>query len=261
MPSTPEPSPPMTDTSSGLIAVLSTITIDGPAAAGKSALGERLADSLGYLFFDTGVLYRAVSFLAITHCVDPADEAALTQLAQQADIVISRPTVRDGRQYTVIVEGEDVTWRLRQLDVERIVSPVAAVKGVREALRQRQRSIGLAGHVVMVGRDIGTVVVPEAGLKIFLTASLEERARRRCQETAGRGQPADYEQVLAAMRRRDEIDSQRAVAPLKPAPDAIIINNDCLGIDEGAAMVERLMNERSPARAGSSVSGNGEDKA
>jgi cytidylate kinase len=155
-----------------------TITIDGPAAAGKSALGERLAAKLGYLFFDTGVLYRAVSYLALTHNVDPANEEALTQLAEKADIVISRPTVKDGRQYTVLVEGHDVTWRLRQLDVERIVSPVAAVKGVRAALRQRQRSIGLAGHVVMVGRDIGTVVLPEAGLKIFLTASLEERASK-----------------------------------------------------------------------------------
>ena len=224
--------------------VLSTITIDGPAAAGKSALGERLADRLGYLFFDTGVLYRAVSYLALTHHVDPADEEGLTRLAQHANIVISRPTVKDGRQYTVQVEGHDVTWRLRHLDVERIVSPVAAVKGVREALRQRQRDIGLAGHVVMVGRDIGTVVLPEAGLKIFLTASLEERARRRHSETVARGDSADYIQILESMRKRDEIDSQRAVSPLKAAADAVIINNDHLSIDDGVAMVEQLMKER-----------------
>ena len=189
-----------------------TITIDGPAAAGKSALGERLAERLGYLFFDTGVLYRAIAYLALQQGIAPSDEAGLTRLAQEANIVISRPTVDDGRQYTVLVEGEDVTWRLRHLDVERIVSPVAAVKGVREALRQRQRAIGLAGHVVMVGRDIGTVVLPEADLKIFLTASLEERARRRYREVAARGDAADYEQILASMRQRDEIDSQRAVA-------------------------------------------------
>lgn len=222
----------------------SIITIDGPAAAGKSALGERLADRLGYLFFDTGVLYRAVAYLALQHGVATEDEEGLTRLAQQADITISRPTVPDGRQYTVLVEGEDVTWRLRDLDVERIVSPVAAVRGVREALRERQRSIGLAGNVVMVGRDIGTVVLPEADLKIFLTASLEERARRRCNEIIARGESADYNQILESMRQRDQIDSERAVSPLKPAPDAIIINNDHLTIEEGVAMVEQLIRER-----------------
>ncbi len=222
----------------------STITIDGPAAAGKSALGERLADRLGYLFFDTGVLYRAVAYLALQRGVDARDEQGLTRLAQQADITVSRPTVRDGRQYTVLVEGEDVTWRLRHLDVERIVSPVAAVSGVRQALRQRQRAIGLAGHVVMVGRDIGTVVLPEADLKIFLTASLEERARRRYNEIIARGEKADYNQILESMRQRDQIDSRRAVAPLRPADDAVILNNDRLSIEEGVAMVERLIKER-----------------
>jgi cytidylate kinase len=226
-----------------------TITIDGPAAAGKSALGERLAERLGYLFFDTGVLYRAIAYLALQQGIAPSDEAGLTRLAQEANIVISRPTVDDGRQYTVLVEGEDVTWRLRHLDVERIVSPVAAVKGVREALRQRQRAIGLAGHVVMVGRDIGTVVLPEADLKIFLTASLEERARRRYREVAARGDAADYEQILASMRQRDEIDSQRAVAPLKPAADAVIINNDELSIDEGVALVESIIERRAAGQA------------
>lgn len=221
----------------------SIIAIDGPAAAGKSALGERLAERLGYLFFDTGVLYRAVSYLALQYNVDPTDEAGLTCLAEQADIVVCRPTVRDGRQYTVLVEGHDVTWRLRQLDVERIVSPVAAVKGVREALRNRQRTIGLAGQVVMVGRDIGTVVLPEAHLKIYLTASLEKRARRRYDETVARGQAADYEQILQSMRQRDEIDSQRAVAPLKPAADAVILNNDDLSIEQGVAFVERLIKQ------------------
>jgi len=226
-----------------------TITIDGPAAAGKSALGERLAERLGYLFFDTGVLYRAIAYLALQQGIAPSDESGLTRLAQEANIVISRPTVDDGRQYTVLVEGEDVTWRLRHLDVERIVSPVAAVKGVREALRQRQRAIGLAGHVVMVGRDIGTVVLPEADLKIFLTASLEERARRRYREVAARGDAADYEQILASMRQRDEIDSQRAVAPLKPAADAVIINNDELSIDEGVALVESIIERRAAGQA------------
>ena len=142
----------------------STITIDGPAAAGKSALGERLADSLNYLYFDTGVLYRAVAWLALQRAIDVHDEPALARLAAEANIAVTRPTVPDGRQYTVMVEGQDVTWKIRGIDVERIVSPVAAVAGVRQALKQRQREIGLAGHVVMVGRDIGTVVLPEADL-------------------------------------------------------------------------------------------------
>lgn len=221
----------------------SVITIDGPAAAGKSALGEQLAARLGYLFFDTGVLYRAVSYLALQRGVDPADEVALTRLAEEADIVVSRPTVKDGRQYTVLVEGHDVTWGLRHLDVERIVSPVAAVKGVRAALRQRQRSIGLRGKVVMVGRDIGTVVVPEAGLKIYLTASLAERARRRYKEIVARGDPADLEQIHQAMAQRDQIDSQRAVAPLKPADDAVIIDTDHMTIEQELAAIERLLQQ------------------
>lgn len=229
--------------------VSSTITIDGPAAAGKSALGERLAAKLGYLYFDTGVLYRAVAFLALKHGVSPTDEAGVTRLAEQADIAIARPTVQDGRQYTVTVEGEDVTWRLRTIDVESIVSPVAAIPGVRAALRDRQRSIGLAGRVVMVGRDIGTVVLPEAGLKIFLTASIEERARRRYQESTARGQPADYQHILEAMRSRDAIDSQRAVAPLKAAEDAVTIDNDHLTIEEGVAMVEGLLAKRQRSKA------------
>jgi len=217
------------------------ITIDGPAAAGKSALGECLARRLGYLYFDTGVLYRAIAWLAIQARIDPTDEASLTHLAEQAQIEVSRATVEDGRQYTVKVNGQDITWQLRSLDVERVVSPVAAVAGVRSALRQRQREIGLAGRVVMVGRDIGTVVVPEADLKIYLDASLAERARRRYQETIARGDPANYDTILATMRRRDEIDSQRAVAPLRPADDAIIIRNDQMTVDEEVAQIEALI--------------------
>ena len=216
----------------------STITIDGPAAAGKSALGERLAERLRYLYFDTGVLYRAVAWLALQRHLDLADEVGLARLAADANIAVSRPTVPDGRQYTVTVDGEDVTWRIRGIDVEQIVSPVAAIPGVRQALKQRQREIGLAGHVVMVGRDIGTVVLPEADLKIYLTASPEERARRRFREIVARGEHADYAQLLHSIRERDRIDSERLVAPLKPAADAIIIDTDHLTIEQELAIVE-----------------------
>lgn len=216
----------------------STITIDGPAAAGKSALGERLAERLRYLYFDTGVLYRAVAWLALQRHLDLADEVGLARLAADANIAVSRPTVPDGRQYTVTVDGEDVTWRIRGIDVEQIVSPVAAIPGVRQALKQRQREIGLAGHVVMVGRDIGTVVLPEADLKIYLTASPEERARRRFREIVARGEHADYAQLLHSIRERDRIDSERLVAPLKPAADAIVIDTDHLTIEQELAIVE-----------------------
>jgi cytidylate kinase len=221
----------------------STITIDGPAAAGKSALGERLAERLNYLYFDTGVLYRAVAWLALQRGIAPDDEAGLTRLAQEADITVDKPNVSDGRQYTVSVEGQDVTWLIRGLDVERVVSPVAAVPGVREALKQRQRQIGLRGHVVLVGRDIGTVVLPEADLKIYLTASPEVRAKRRYDEVRARGEPADYAQILAAMKERDRIDSQRAVAPLKPASDAVEIDTDHLTIEQELKIVQRLMRQ------------------
>ncbi len=218
-----------------------TITIDGPAAAGKSALGERLAERLKYLYFDTGVLYRAVAWLAVQRNVDAADEAALTRLALEANVAISKPTVPDGRQYTVTVDDHDVTWKLRGIDVERIVSPVAAVPGVRLALRQRQREIGLAGNVVMVGRDIGTVVLPEADLKIYLTASPEERARRRHKEVLARGEATAYDVILASIRERDRIDSERAVAPLRPAEDAIVIDTDGLSIDDELSLIEKYL--------------------
>jgi cytidylate kinase len=217
------------------------ITIDGPAAAGKSVLGQRLAAKLGYLYFDTGVLYRAVAWLALRRGVKPSDAGGLTRLAQEADIGVSRPVSTDGRQYTVTVDGIDVTWEIRGADVEAIVSPVAATSGVRQALRQRQRQIGLAGKVVMVGRDIGTVVLPEADLKVYLTASPEERARRRFLELRARGAPADMAAVRASIDERDRIDSHRAVAPLKPADDALLIDSDGLSIDDELAIIERYL--------------------
>ena len=187
------------------------------------------------------MLYRAVAWLALRRGVKASDEGALARLAAEASIEVSKPTVPDGRQYTVTVHGEDVTWKLRGIDVERIVSPVAAVAGVRQALRQRQREIGLAGHVVMVGRDIGTVVLPEADLKIYLTASPEERARRRYREILARGDRADFDQLLASIRERDRIDSEREVAPLKPAEDAIVIDTDHLTINQELALIERYL--------------------
>lgn len=216
------------------------IAIDGPAASGKSTLGRKLADSLGYLFFDTGVMYRAVTWAVLQQGLDIADEAAITSLAEQAQIDVRPPSQNDGRACDVLLEGKDITWDTRRKEVEASVSPVSAYRGVRQALASQQRRIGLRGKVVMVGRDIGTVVLPEADLKIYLDASAEERARRRYVEILNRGEEADYGQILAGVRNRDEIDSTRAFSPLKAAEDAHIICSDGLNADQVFAKVEAL---------------------
>ncbi len=217
------------------------ITIDGPAASGKSTLGHRLARELGYLYFDTGVMYRAVTWLALVRGIEICDEPAVTRLAEQVQIDVLTPTVQDGRAYTVVVEGQDITWDLRRPEVDANVSPVSAYPGVRKALSAQQRRIGERGKVIMVGRDIGTVVLPDAGLKIYLDASVEERARRRFEELLGRGEPADYDEILAAMRKRDQIDSHRKVAPLRPASDAHIIGSDGLDANQVLEQVKSLV--------------------
>jgi cytidylate kinase len=223
----------------------STIAIDGPAAAGKSTIAERLAKKLGYLYCDTGVMYRAVTWVALKRGVPIADEAAVTKLAMELRIDVIPPTVSDGRQYTVLADGNDVTWDIRRPEVDANVSPVSAYPGVRAALTEQQRRIGQRGRVVMVGRDIGTVVLPEAALKIYLTASPEERARRRYREILARGESADYSAILEAMLRRDQIDSEREAAPLRPADDAVIVDTEGLSIDEVLARVEQLANRTS----------------
>ncbi len=219
----------------------STIALDGPAASGKSTIGELLARRLGYLYLDTGAMYRAVTWLALDQGIDIADEEAITALAESVEINITRPTVDDGRQYTVYANGQDVTWEIRLPEVDANVSPVSAYPGVRQALTDQQRRIGRRGCIVMVGRDIGTVVLPEADLKVYLEATAEERAHRRYREILERGEEADYEKVLSAMRRRDKIDSERVAAPLRPADDAIIVDTTELSIAEVLVKVEELI--------------------
>ncbi|MBN1311067.1 MAG: (d)CMP kinase [Anaerolineae bacterium] len=201
-----------------------TIAIDGPAASGKSTLAHALADRLGYLYLDTGVMYRAVTLAALRRGIDLADEAALDELAESVVIDVVAPTVEDGRDCTVYLDGEDVTWQIREAEVDAGVSIPSSYAGVRQALTEQQRRIGERGNVVMAGRDIGTVVLPDADLKIYLDASAEERARRRWLERRGGGRSDSYDEILAGVRRRDEIDSGRAVAPLLPAADAIVLD-------------------------------------
>ena len=210
----------------------SIIAIDGPAASGKSTLGLRLAQALDYLFFDTGVMYRAITWLALNRNIDVNDEAALTALAEETQIEVAPASSPDGRACDVLVEGKDITWKTRLPEVEMNVSAVSAYRGVRAALSQQQRRIGQRGKVVMVGRDIGTVVLPEADLKIYLDATAEERARRRYEEIITRGGTADYEELLAQVIERDRIDSTRDVAPLKAADDAVVLDSDKLTADE-----------------------------
>jgi cytidylate kinase len=219
----------------------STVAIDGPAASGKSTIGELLARRLGYLYLDTGAMYRVVTWVALELGIYIADEEAITALAESVEINITRPTVDDGRQYTVYANGQDVTWEIRRPEVDANVSPVSAYPGVRQGLTDQQRRIGRRGCIVMMGRDIGTVVLPEAHLKVYLEATVEERALRRYREILERGEEADYETVLSAMRRRDKIDSERVAAPLRPAYDAVIIDTTGLSIAEVLARMEELV--------------------
>jgi CMP/dCMP kinase len=202
------------------------IAIDGPAASGKSTLAQHLARELGYLYFDTGVMYRALTWVGLRRGFAMEDEEQLTRLAQDLEIDVRPPSASDGRAYDVWADGKDVTWDIRRQEVDANVSVVSAYAGVRAALSAQQRRIGLRGRVVMVGRDIGTVVLPQADLKIFLDATAEERARRRYQELMARHEQASYEAILQAMQQRDRIDSTRDVAPLRAAEDAVILDTD-----------------------------------
>jgi len=196
---------------------------------------------MGYLYFDTGVMYRAVTWAALSRGISIEDKAAVTALAERLCIDVTPPTVDDGRQYTVLADGEDVTWAIRAPEVDADVSVVSAYPGVRRALVRQQRRVAAGGRVVMVGRDIGTVVLPDADLKVYLDANVEERARRRWREVQGRGGEVDYAPVLASMRRRDEIDSHREASPLRVAEDAVVVDTTDLSIGEVLAEVERLV--------------------
>jgi len=208
------------------------IAIDGPAASGKSTLAELLAKKLGFFYFDTGVMYRAATLAALRAFQSVDDEEAVTRLTETSGIDVQPASVEDGRVMDVLLNGEDVTWQIRSSEVEQHVSKVSAYPGVRKALTGRQRQIGLRGNMVMAGRDIGTVVFPDARIKIYLNASAEERARRRFCELKARGVEISYERILASIIRRDRIDSTRKHAPMKVAADALVINTDNKTIEE-----------------------------
>ncbi len=223
-----------------------TIAIDGPAGAGKSTIGRLLAERLGYLFLDTGAMYRAVALAALHRGIAITSEELLTDLAGHLPIHIERPapSCADGRAYTVKIGDEDVTWEIRKPEVEAVVSGVASWPGVRTAQVRQQRRIARLGPVVMVGRDITTEVLPDADLKIYLDASLQERARRRYVELKERGRDVTFEQVEAEIAHRDDMDMHRATGALRRAEDAVLINTEGLTIPQALAEVEKVVRDK-----------------
>lgn len=212
-----------------------TIAIDGPAGSGKSTVAKRVADALGILYLDTGAMYRAVTLKALRAGLALDDEAALAKLA--AATALEFKQIADG-SYHLFMDGEDVSAQIRTAPVTKAVSAVSAVAGVREVLVKQQQRIGRQGGVVMDGRDIGTVVLPHADLKIFLTASLRERAYRRWLELQAKGDTVTIDEVEEDLKRRDAFDSGRSVAPLRPAPDSVTLDTTALSIEE---VVERIL--------------------
>lgn len=214
------------------------VAIDGPAGAGKSSIAKAVAKSTGYIYADTGALYRSVAYYTINKGISPSDKAAVVSLLDGLEIKLE---YIDGQQ-RVIVAGEDVSDKIRTPEVSMGASVVSAIPEVREFLFDLQKKIALENNIIMDGRDIGTVVLPEAQLKIFLTASAEERARRRfaeLKETEG----ITFENILEDIIRRDENDMNRTVSPLKQADDAILVDTTKMTIDEVIALLEKMIRE------------------
>ncbi len=214
------------------------ICIDGPAASGKTTIAKILADRLGYFYLDTGVLYRAVTWVAIGKGIEPSDGEELAELAAKVTIEVKAAPPGDPRQTIVIADGDDVSLAIRSPQVDANVSEVSAHADVRTALIGVQRSVADKGGVILAGRDAGTVVWPEAEVKVYLVASEEERARRRQKQAEIQGITVDFATVLAELRRRDAYDSGRAVAPLRAAADAVVIDTTSLSIDQ---VVEKVL--------------------
>ncbi|MFN8637362.1 MAG: (d)CMP kinase [Chloroflexota bacterium] len=215
------------------------LAIDGPAGAGKSTVAERLANDLGYFYFDTGVLYRAVAVRCLELGVNLKDEAALRDLVSEVDIHVQPPSVADGRQIDVLLEGRDVSHEIRTPAVDAVVSKVAASPAVRAGLIDLQRRQVQGAGTILAGRDIGTVVCPDADLKIYLTASSKERARRRLRQTGG--DQAELDSIQRAIDERDRSDASRAIAPMTRADDAVDLDSDGRTVEEVVTIVRRLL--------------------
>lgn len=215
------------------------VAIDGPSGAGKSSLAKRLAADLGYVYVDTGAMYRAIGLYAARQGADLHDADAVAALLPQVRLDIR---LEDGTQH-VYLNGEDVSEAIRAEAIGMAASAVSVHPPVRAFLLDTQRSLAANQNVLMDGRDIGTVVLPHATVKIFLTASAEARAQRRCKELQEKGQPAAYETVLADIRQRDYQDTHREIAPLKQAEDAILVDTSDIDFDQSFALLKRTILE------------------
>jgi cytidylate kinase len=211
------------------------IAIDGPVASGKTAVGLALAREWGYRLVDTGMMYRAVTYLALKEGIDLSDEAALVALAERASFELGQPTAAG--LATIKANGEDITHELRTPEVDRAVSTVSRIAGVRKAMVERQRALAREGRIIMLGRDIGSIVLPDAPVKVYLDASAEERAKRRYLELKEAGSERPIDEIKAELLRRDEMDKNRHASPLKPANDAVVIDTDRLSLEE---VIERV---------------------
>lgn len=220
-----------------------TIAVDGPAGSGKSSVSFAVAQRLGYLFVDTGAFYRAITLLALRRGIDPADQERVAALARSTALDMTPDLDDDGRQYTLLADGEDITWQIHSPEVDAHVSVVAANPGVRQAMFAVQRALAARGGVIMAGRDIGTVVLPEADLKIYIDASLEKRAERRYLQRIRAGEQADLNRIYEGLRERDMIDSQREVAPLLRTPDAVYLDTTSLSLDEAIEAAYQIVLE------------------
>lgn len=221
------------------------IAIDGPASAGKSTIAKLVATKLGYVYCDTGAMYRTVTLMALRAGIDVHDADAITARLSELRIDF-RPTA-DGQQ--VLMNGDDVSLAIRQEDVTNNASAVSAIPAVRADLTQRQRDIAAAGNIVMDGRDIGTTVLPDAELKVFMVASVEERARRRFLDNQAKGIDVPVEVLEQEIAARDHKDSTRATSPLKQADDAVRIDTTHMSIDEVVTEILRLHDDREQTAA------------
>ena len=215
------------------------VAIDGPAGAGKSTVARLVAEELGYAYIDTGAMYRAVT-LKMINTGTPFSSEAVGRIARNVHIFF-KP---DGKVNRVFADGLEITEAIRSTAVTDAVSKVAALSAVREAMVAQQRRLGQEGNVVLDGRDIGTVVFPQAGCKIFLTASVAERARRRYEELKAKGQQVDLELIKHDIEVRDKKDSERALAPLKQAEDAVLVDTSAMTVTQVVAAILKLVRER-----------------
>lgn len=217
------------------------IAIDGPSGAGKSTMAKSLAKELGFLYVDTGAIYRTVGLEVFRRGIDPTDSAAVSAILPEVEVGMGYGD--DGLQH-MYLSGEDVTTDIRRHEISDYASKVSAIPAVRAFLLEMQRKLARENHVIMDGRDIGTVVLPDADLKIFLTAAAEDRAMRRFLELQQRGQQTEYDTILRDVIQRDKQDTEREIAPLRQAEDAVLADTTGIGVEGSYNMLRKIIRER-----------------